>query len=435
MSKSILELPALSGDEHETTFGSVGCEARLAYIVSWFPKLTETFIVREMSAVESLGVEIEMFPLRRNCTTLVQSEAQPYVERARFAPPFGLGLLLSNLRAAIFHPARYFSTLLTIIFANLGSRRMLAGALGTFPFAVFTAEEMRKLGIQHIHAHFASHPAVAAWVIWRFTGIGYSFVAHGSDLHRDQHMLLEKTRDAKFVVAISEYNRRMILEKCGDSFAAKVHVVHCGIDPDQFHPCDSPTPFMRGEGVFRIVCVGTLHEVKGQRYLIQACARLRDAGIAFECHLLGDGEDRVKLETQTAALKLQREVVFHGHVNSEQVAKQLQVADCLVAPSVFSRDGRREGIPVVLMEAMASGVAVVASNISGIPELVESGRSGLLSNPGDADSIAEQILTLHSDNCLRHRLAAHGYAHVRKSFDSKSTAEELIGLFSKYVSR
>ncbi len=411
---------------------SPSIDRRLAYLVSWFPKITETFIVREMHAVESLGVSIELFPIKRNWASIIQPEAQDYVERARFQPLFGLQVLKCNLRTILDRPWLYLSTLWILISANLGSLRFLTRALVFFPFAVATANRMQQLGIRHIHAHFASHPAAAAWIIWRFSGIGYSFVAHGSDLHRDQHMLLEKTRDAKFVVAISEYNRRMIIDKCGVEYAKKVHVVHCGVDPRQFSLRVNPTPFERGSGVFQIVCVGTLHEVKGQRFLIEACAQLKAAGVAFVCHLLGDGEDRTELERLVVKLGLENEVFFHGHVNSQKVAEQLRDADCLVTPSIFSRDGRREGIPVVLMEAMACGVAVVASKISGIPELVKDEFCGLLVEPGDVESIYGAIRRLQEDGELRKRLAMNADTHVRASFDSRTNARRLVELFEEH---
>ncbi len=398
---------------------------RVAYVMSRFPKITETFILREMIELEKLGIDVEVFPLRREKTNLVQPDAQPYVQRAHFSPLISPSLIWANMVTFVRHPIRYLSTLATLIRANIGCRRFLLGAIVFFPKAAYFAARMRKIGIDHVHAHFASHPAAVAFAVGRLSGIPYGFVAHGSDLHRDQHMLMEKTRDAAFVVAISDYNRNMILDVAGVEFADKVYVFHCGIDPQQFSPRSSASPYDQGEGPFRIVCVGTLHEVKGQTYLIQACALLAERNVDFECHFIGGGVDGKALQEQTQQLHLESKISFHGSCTSDEVVRQLRVADVLVAPSVPSRDGRREGIPVVLMEAMASGVPCIASRLSGIPELVEDQETGILTEPGDSVAIANALERIAQERSLRARFAANSIQKVNRHFSLPTNTAQL----------
>jgi glycosyltransferase involved in cell wall biosynthesis/thymidylate kinase len=397
---------------------------RVAYVMSRFPKLTETFIVSEILAVEALGVRVDIHPLLRQRDPVVQPDAARLAERARYQPLLSRPILRANLRALARSPRAYLGALATLVRSTAGSRAYLVGGLGVFPMAVRTAELLRARGVDHVHCHFSSHPAVAGWVIGRLAGIPWSFTAHGSDLHRDRHMLCEKVREAAFAVAISEHNRDVIVDTCGPEAAERVRVIHAGIDLARFPVVRRP-PGRELE----ILCVGTLHEVKGQRYLLDACRRLCDAGVPFRCTFVGDGEDRPMLERLAAELGLGEAVSFAGALTSDEVRSRLAASDVLVAPSVPSRDGRREGIPVVLMEAMASGLPVVASRLSGIPELVEDGTSGLLTPPGDVDAIALALARLAADPKLRARLGDAGRATVEAGFSADGTARALVEAF------
>ncbi len=407
---------------------------RVAYIMSRFPKITETFILREMIEMQKLGTEVEVFPLQRENAKIVQPEAKPFVSRAQFTPLLSLAITGANLITMIRNPLRYLATIWILLRANWGSSRYFTAAFIFFPKSVYLASVMRRQGIQHIHAHFASHPAAAAWIIHRFSGIGYSFVAHGSDLHRDQHMLKEKVQDARFVAAISEYNRKMIAEVCGNQYRDKIHVVHCGIDSVLFARRSIPTSFDQASGPFRILCIGTLHEVKGQRFLIEACKILDDEKLDWQCAFIGDGSDRNMLENLARELGVHDRIVFHGACTSDTVRRELLLSDALVTPSVMSRDGRREGIPVVLMEAMASGVNCIASQISGIPELVEDGVTGFLTPQRDAKAIAKALLQLASDSDLRLRMSQAAVEKIMVSFTLRQNAMLLMELLDNAVS-
>jgi len=287
---------------------------RIAYLMSRFPKLTETFILFEMLALQKQGVEIEVHPLlrARNTSThpegkgllaklfelfrkpdtsaVMHPEVAQLADRVHFRPLLSWNVALANLRAAVMRPRRYFGALAALVRSNLGSANLLLGGLAVFPKTVATALDLEQRSVDHVHAHFANHPAAAAFVIQRLSGIPYSFTAHGADFQVDQHMLREKVRESAFTVTISYYNRRFILEHCGPACDEKLLVIRCGVDRSVFDPAAGDTPSSRDEGL-RLLCIGTMYEVKGHRYLLEACGLLAASRIPFVCRLIGDGPD------------------------------------------------------------------------------------------------------------------------------------------------
>ena len=402
---------------------------KVAYIMSRFPKLTETFILYEMLAMQQQNMQVEVYPLLRERDEVMHPEAMQFVRVAHFQPFMSLPILRANLYFLWKKPAAYLKTLWDVLRANWGSYNFFTGVIGIFPKTVLFAYQMRADQVQHVHAHFASHPAAAGFIIHRLVGISYSFTAHGSDLHRDRHMLREKVAEAAFVVAISEYNKELIISECRGNYREKVKVVHCGVDTQVFRARAHETPYEKGENPFMILCVGTLHEVKGQPYLIEACRLLQERGYDFECHFVGDGPDRKPLNELVEQAGLAGRVRFHGRLTREQIARLLMDADVLAAPSVPTRDGRREGIPVVLMEAMGSGVPVIASDLSGIPELVNHQLTGLLVTPRDAKALADALERFIENPGVRRSLGKAGRAKVVGEFDLNKNAATLAGYF------
>ena len=400
---------------------------RIAYTMSRFPKLTETFVLFEIAALEAEGHTVEVYPLLRETPGVMHAEAERYVRRAHYLPFLSFPIVRSQIRHLRRHPRRYARTLLDMIRGTWGSLNFLIGGLAIFPKVAHIALLLQEQGIRHVHCHFANHPALAGFIIRRLTGIPYSFTAHGSDLHVDRHMLCRKVDEAAFVVSISEFNRRVITDECGDPGRDKLPVIHTGVDIEHFRPSvDAST-----DHPFSVVCVGTLHEVKGQVHLIRACARLAADGLAFVCHLVGDGPDRRMLEREVDRLGLEGRVVLAGLLDRSALSDVLRTAHVLVAPSVPTREGKREGIPVVLMEAMSSGLPVVASRLSGIPELVEDGQSGILVQPGDPAQLASALRRLADDPGLRRRLASRGRAKVEAEFDIRRNARLLAERFHR----
>ncbi|MGQ9826392.1 MAG: glycosyltransferase [Roseiflexus sp.] len=405
--------------------GSPRQRRTVAYTMSRFPKVTETFILTEMLELERQGVRVEIFPLIREREPVQHAEARTMVERAHFCRLFSRLVLDAQFYWLLRRPGAYLRAWWRAVRGNLESPKFLARALVVVPKAAYAARCMVELGVDHLHAHYATHPALLAYVTHLLTGIPYSFTVHAHDLYVERPMLGEKIAAAGFVVAISEFNRRMLIELYGGTAAERVVVVHCGIDPTLFRPREQREP---GE-VFTIACVASLAGYKGQRYLIDACHILRQRGVRFQCLLVGEGEDRPHLEAQIRRLGLEEHVRLLGAQPRHRVSELLQQVDVLALPSVVMPNGKMEGIPVALMEALATETPVVATAISGIPELVRDGETGLLVPERDAVALAEALVRLATDRDLGRRLAAAGRLLVLREFNLEHNVAQLRALF------
>ena len=405
---------------------------RVAYVMSRFPKLTETFVLNEILAVEAEGGRVDIYPLLREEPSAVrQPGADQLVTRARFLPFLSFRIIASQAWWLAHRPRAYLGAARTIVRDAWGSPRFVLGGLAILPKVAHAARLMAADGVTHVHCHFANHPATAGLIVHRLTGIPFSFTAHGSDIHRDRHLLCRKVDEAAFVVAVSRSNADVITRECGD-VGTRMAVIRCGVDLERFSPREAVPGDSTEEDrttPLSIVSVGTLHEVKGQTHLVEACRRLIASGIEVRCELIGDGPDRERLLAQIKAAGADEQVRIAGAQPHDVLAKRLRDADVLVAPSVPSSDGRREGLPVVLMEAMASGVVVVASRLSGIPELVEDGVTGLLTDPGDAAAIASALARLHEYPTLRRSLATAARERVMRDYDQRVIARHLLACF------
>src|SRR5712664_1600403 len=281
---------------------------RLAQLVSRFPMVTETFVLYELEALEKFGVAVELYSLLREHPKVVHPEAEKWVKRAHYLPWLSPAILRAHWHFIRRHPRLYFRALAEVLRGTWGCVRCFGGALAFFPKAVQFAHEMDKQAIQHVHAHFAYHSAVVALIVHRLTGIPFSFTARGSDVQSDAHMLKEKVEAADFVISVSEYNKEIILRKCGPGVDKKIHVVHGGVNVDRL----SPRPQSAAHRQLRILCVARFEEVKGHTHLIEACRLLKDRSLPFECRLIGDGPLVPQIRNQIRQSGLSGEVLMLG---------------------------------------------------------------------------------------------------------------------------
>lgn len=408
-----------------TAFSRRRSGGRIAYLMSRFPHLPETFILREMIEIDNLGWEITVYPLIRQKQQVVHEDAARFFHRVRNANLISPKLMAVNFQRFIRAPSVYLHTLGIVLWRNLRSPGFLLRSLIIFPAAVWMAGDMEARGIARMHVHYATHPALAAWVINRFTGIPFTITVHAHDIFVDQTMLAEKLEAAEHIITISDYNRCFLARKVGEYLLEKSKTIHCGVIPAKYGRGEDAC---RSE-VFRLLSIGSLQEYKGQKHLVEACRRLKRQGMQLRCTIIGSGHLRKKLESRIEQAGLESEVELAGPKTEVEVAEYLASADCYVQPSIIVASGKMEGIPVSLMEAMASGVPVVASRISGIPELVQADETGLLVAPGDSEALAEAIRSLALDDGLRMRLVNNAKKLINKEFNLQRNVRKLMDLF------
>lgn len=387
---------------------------KIAYVMSRFPLLSETFILREMIEMDRQGFDIALYPLICQDQAVVHEEAKTWVKRAICIPFISLDVFLENVKAFFQNPVRYLSIFFQIFKGNLSSFDFLSKGLYLFPKAVYTAKRLKLEGVEHIHAHYATHPALLAWIVHKMTGISYSITVHSHDIYDCHAMLGPKLQAASFIATISNYNIDYMANLLGEWVREKCAIVRCGIDPSRFNPGRNE----RGR-VFKILQIGTLHWKKDQVTLIKAVALLRDRNIPFQLTIIGEGEERPKIEAEIQKLNLEDLVTLAGAKAQHEVAQLLPQADCYIQSSVS------EGIPVAIMEALACELPVVATKITGIPELVLHEKTGLLAEAGNIQSMADALQAMYLNSEKAKAMGKQGREWVLQEFTLEGNARKL----------
>jgi glycosyltransferase involved in cell wall biosynthesis len=394
---------------------------RILYVVTRFPAVTETFVINEWLALAD-RFDMRLAALRHSGEPAVHGESARVLPSVLFPGALSPATIAANLAWLVRRPRPYLSALAAVVRGALRfSVAEAAAEAVVFAKAAALARAAVRAGVDHVHAHFASHPATAAWVVQRLTGIPFSFTAHANDLFVAPVLLERKCADARFVAAISDYNRRYLVERCP---SARVEVVHCGVDVGRL-----PWRDLGGRAAERMLCVASLQEKKGHADLVDALALLAERRPDVELQLVGEGPERERIERRARERGVEARIELLGALPAEEVRGRLERARAFALPAVRLASGRMEGIPVALMEAMAEGVPVVATRLSGIPELVQDGVTGLLVEPHDPEALAAALERLLSDEALAARLSANARALVESSFNLRAEAGRLGDLF------
>ncbi len=414
-----------------------GGRLKVGYVLKRFPRLSETFILNEVLELERQGVEVEIFSLLK----------PPAEERHR---------LLDRLRAPVTYLPGNRALESWAVRAGLGDGRQarrrvvdLVAEEGFDPGPLFAGKDAATVarlrlqgltlavlaggrGIRHLHAHFGSDATTVALLASRQSGIPFSYTAHARDIYHtyvdpgtDADIRRRKMAEAAFVLTVSEYNCRHLRKLYGGVDADKIRRLYNGIDLRRFRP---PAAAPAGD---RILGVGRLVEKKGFRHLVEACRLLDAEGRTFRCLIVGDGPERDSLSARIAEAGLEGKVSLLGPRTQEELISIMAASTVLVLPAVVTPSGDRDGLPTVLLEALALGLPAISTEVAGIPEIIEDRRTGLLVPPGDPASLAAAIGEILSQPDLRRRLARQGRLKAESAFDLRRN----VGLLKRHFER
>lgn len=418
--------------------GSKQSPVRVGYVLKRFPRLSETFILNELLQLERMGVEVEIF-------SLLRPPQEPH------------HAMLKELRAPVTYlPSTSSAEAITV------SKPINDGKLSKHPLtelvdqaqapfddampgksgketttlvlkAASVAMLARMKGITHLHAHFGSDATTVAMLAARLSRLNYSFTAHARDIYHlyntpetDACMRRAKIAEAAFVATVSDYNRQHLMALAGTEHASRIRRLYNGIDLNRFNP---------QAGVSRapnkVLAVGRLVEKKGFGDLIEACRISREKGASFTCQIVGEGPLREQLARQISEAGLEGVVELCGAKPQEQLLQIMQTASMLVLPCIVTDSGDRDGLPTVLLEALACGLPCISTSVAGVPEIITHGQTGLLAEPGDCDAIAACMRRLLDSPDNREKFAAQGREKAEADFDLTKNVACLTDMFER----
>jgi glycosyltransferase involved in cell wall biosynthesis len=397
----------------------MGNLTKIAYLTGEYPRATDTFIQREVAALRTHGHEVMTYSIRKTGVEhLVGDEQRREAARTfyvlRHAKSLGR-LAKSHLGWITRRPSNYWRGLKLAFETSPGGLKALAYQLFYFAEAGVLADDMRRRGVRHLHNHIAKSSCSVAMLASEISGIPFSFTLHGPDIFfaPDHWRLDKKIEKASFVACISHFCRSQAMSFSPTQAWRKLHIVHCGVEPERYAGDTA--------GGKKLLFVGRLAAVKGMPILLDALKRLpKDISLT----VIGDGPDRAALEEQAAPFR--ERVQFLGYQSQTEVAEALKAHDVFVLPSFA------EGVPVVLMEAMAAARPVITTRIAGVPELVEHGVSGTLVPPGDVDALSDAIHSVTQDIELQKKMGRAGRAKVEAEYRAFDEAKWLSDLIESY---
>lgn len=401
---------------------------RLAYLVSQYPMLSMIFIVREVVELRRIGFEIDVASINQadRCSEgLTETEAAE-AARTYYVIPQGIsGALSGHAFALINQPSAYLRGLLMAFRLGQGDLRRQFMNFTYFTEALMIGAWMHRRTQKHLHVHLGQQVATVGMFVKKVFGYDLSITVHGPDEFFDAkgQYLEQKVEAADFICCISFFARSQLMKHAAHNHWRKLVVARLGVDAALFRPAR----LQRADGVFEILCVGRLTPAKGQHLLVEALSAMLESGRSARLRMVGDGVDRYSLTALVARCGLGASVVFEGAVNQDRIRALYALADCLCLPSFA------EGIPVVLMEAMAMEIPCVTTHIAGIPELIRDGVEGLLVAPSDLDGLVDALSLLCDDPALRYSLGQAGRRRVLAQYNLSENVRTLADIFEQRV--
>jgi len=390
---------------------------RVAYVLKVYPRTSQTFVLTEILAHERAGLDMEIFSLRRTDDTRFHAALarvqSPVFQIARASTK--ASLVLNELREHGRHLPKLWDVVEN---SNASSEDLLQAAR--------LSRVVVDRDINHLHAHFGTVATVVARLVMKITGVSYSFTAHAKDIFHeivDEDVLRNKLNDAAGVITVSQFNVVFLKEKYADA-ASRVKLIYNGLDLDefQFEPDQNRPPLILG--------VGRLVEKKGFSYLLEACAILRSKGVRFRCEIVGGGVLESALQEQFRKLDLGDCVKLCGAMSQTDVKKKIRQSRLLAAPCVHAEDQDRDGLPTILLEAMALGTPCISTPVTGIPEVLRNEETGLMVPERDATALADACERLLADPDLCGTLAQNGRQLIEDNFDIDKNTAKIRAFFS-----
>ncbi len=393
---------------------------RIGYVLKTYPRVSQTFVLTEILAHERAGLDMDIFSLRRTDDTRFHAA-------------------LSRVKSPVFQIERASTRVNAVLDGLREHARYLPGFWRVVEESGADAEDLLQAAqlsraiidreISHLHAHFGTVATVVARLAAQITGVSYSFTAHAKDIYHEsvvEDELRQKLDDAAQVITVSQFNVNHLRKTFG-SAARDVKLVYNGLDLEDFRiePYDARPPYILG--------VGRLVEKKGFEFLLQACAVLRDRGVQFQCEIVGGGALESALRSQVVALGLQDQVLMSGAMSQDDIKEKIRGAALLAAPCVHAGDDDRDGLPTILLEAMALGTPCVSTPVTGIPEVVRHEETGLMVSEGNALALADACQRLLEDRRLGSELVSRARSLIEERFDIDKNTDQLRETFRAIV--
>ncbi len=388
----------------------------IGYVLKMYPRFSETFILAEILELERLGGKLRLISLKKPVDGRFHEDLARVRAGVCYLPERFPGHPIAFLRAHWRALSRRFRSYLGALLLAL---RCLPASWKGFLRAPLVAEEAIASGCTRLHAHFASLPATTAMFAARLAGVPFTFTAHAKDIFlssNSRRLLRTLIFQAERVVTVSEFNRRYLIDLAGPGLpAGRIVRIYNGVDLDRFRPAISAEQ----PRVPLLLAIGRLEEKKGFADLVDACGILRDRGVPFLCEIVGKGSLHDDLAGRIAAKDLGDRVSLPGPLPRGELIRRLPKAAVVAVPCLVGQDGNRDGLPTVILEAMASGVPVVATRVTGIPEAVEDGGTGRVLEPGRPEALAAALAELLANPDLRRSMGAAARARAGELFDQR----------------
>jgi len=399
----------------------------VAYIANQFPSSLEPYVIDEITELRRRGLQVICCSGKRVSPNDLSLAERAFWKETRFFQPLSDDELVRAVRRLASERHNLWQLLQPLLWERGASPMRRIRALGHTVMGAALADQLAPLNVDHIHSHHGYFASWMALTAARLLGIGFSFTLHGSDLLQRADLLPAKLRACQFCVTVSDFNRQYILRNYPSTPPEKVIVQRLGVDRVLSWPAPSPTA-QESRRRFCLLSVGRLHRVKDYRFLIQACAALRDQGLDFLCWIVGEGPERSALESQILAAGLQGRVYLIGHVPRNDLPGYYRYADLVVMTS------KSEGIPVVLMEAMAHEKLVLAPAITGIPELVEHERTGFLYQPGSLPDFVSAVSWIRDQKASLAGIQRAAAASIAASYNRQRNLRAFADQFLASIS-